>query len=167
MTAAAPVRKLAVNSVLPLLACIALLPSVWIFCGVHGPSAPKTEKAPTVSTIMLFADQPNQIGFRSQRDLCLFENQSTSLVRQQAENNTCAVAQTVSQHLSPVNTAELKELDPSQAYWAAGFFDIQYKNYVQPWVTAFLSVPWPIAVLLGSLITLNFGFVILSISRWF
>jgi hypothetical protein len=204
MTAAAPVRKLSVNSVLPLLACIALLPSVWIFCGVHGPSAQKIEKASTVSTIMFFSDQPNQIGLRSQADLTpsprfsgqVFTgdpntgsmksenqsakrtefvsvepkydgNQSTSLVIQQAEQNTIAVAQSCEQQLWPDFTPSNDTYDGLSYFCDDDVIGNLVQNITALAINWLQQIPLPVVVLIGSLVTLNFGFVACSGSRWF
>ena len=153
MPAAAPVRKLSVNGVLPLLAAIAILPSVLMFCGSHVFNSKNIHpKSTTESSIMLFTDQPNQIGLRSQLDLEQVATSapylSTNLVREQAELNTKSVAQSIEPELSA-------NYDPSVPSGEITSFDGGDR------FSYFVSV-----VILGTLVTLNFGFLGLSCSRW-
>lgn len=103
MTAGIPVRAHSGNCLALASAAIFLVPSVVLFCAMHTPAAERqaVQLAPSYSACVL--------------RLASYDG---SLVQQQAEHNTPAVAQNIQQQIWPDFGAYNDEYDPLSAFWS-------------------------------------------------
>jgi hypothetical protein len=150
MTAGSPVRKLSGNGLALLLASALLIPSVFLFCAVHKPA----DQSPVVLATGLAVRVDAVYSVKLLRSVSYDASVPVSLVQEQAEQNTPAVAQNVQQQLWEEISVYNDRYDGLSASWGDDIVSNLFSNTGQLLAKFLNEMPLQAALILSGFLCL-------------